>query len=182
MRNQNILFILSFLLLSCQSKDVRNKLIMMRQKKIEVDVSGMKCVNLGEKSTNQINSNSRILVVYSDTSNCSQCYIDRLCMWNDLLVWEDKYPDFKFQFVIQARKNESDILERLLKSSKLKHDVYIDDKSRFIKTNPHIPDESMFHVFLLDKEGHVVIVGNPLYNERIERMIIDALSDSIISY
>lgn len=46
--------------------------------------------------------------------------------------------------------------------------IYIDTLGVFAKRNSHIPKESMYHVFLLDNENYIILVGNPLTNKTIE--------------
>lgn len=43
--------------------------------------------------------------------------------------------------------------------------VYIDDRQDFITNNPTIPEDAMFHTFLLDRKNKIVLVGNPVHNE-----------------
>ncbi|MBR2195950.1 MAG: hypothetical protein IJ911_10090 [Salinivirgaceae bacterium] len=73
-----------------------------------------------------------------------------------------------------------EVLEEASYSTKL-HDypIFIDTANQFYKLNPHIPDNKLMHSFLLDSEGKVVLVGNPiqnqamfdLYKKTIEEMI-----------
>lgn len=40
----------------------------------------------------------------------------------------------------------------------------------FHRTNPQLPSNPMLHTFLLDENNEVLVVGNPLENEKIDRM------------
>ena len=38
------------------------------------------------------------------------------------------------------------------------------------RTTPQLPSNPMLHTFLLDENNEVLVVGNPLDNEKIDRM------------
>jgi len=45
--------------------------------------------------------------------------------------------------------------------------MYIDDRHLFPAANPGIPTDIRFHVFLLDKNNRVTLIGSPLHNESL---------------
>lgn len=55
--------------------------------------------------------------------------------------------------------------------------MYIDSTNIFKKENPNIPSEEMFHVFLLDENDSIILVGNPLFNTQIEDMLIKQVNE-----
>ena len=57
-----------------------------------------------------------------------------------------------------------------LKSMMLSYPIYMDTTGVFRRTNPQLPSNPMFHTFLLDENNEVLAVGNPLENEKIDRM------------
>ena len=50
--------------------------------------------------------------------------------------------------------------------------VHVDTAGVFIRENPHIPREAVYHTFLLDKDNRVVLVGNPSRSEKIKRNVL----------
>ena len=54
-------------------------------------------------------------------------------------------------------------------------DYCIDDKNIFSKINPCIPSEEQFHVFLLDKDNRIILVGNPLKSNKIHNLLIKSM-------
>lgn len=56
-------------------------------------------------------------------------------------------------------------------SSGLHSPIYVDSLFAFRKQNKKLPTEQKYHSFLLDKLGHVILVGNPLQNSKIEEML-----------
>lgn len=120
------------------------------------------------------------LVVYADTTNCSLCFLNHMSIWNDFLPLEKKYNGaIRFVFIIEARHNESNSLYNQLNSTGLNHPIFIDEKLVFRKLNPHIPKETIYHTFVLDKNNNIVLVGNPLNNEEIEKLLYVLIDEEL---
>lgn len=86
--------ILCFILASCQCGNMKHKLKELYGSKIELNVSGMTKVVPGAKCHDRLVPDGLKLVVYSDTSNCSACYIEHLKLWNDIVAMEDSIRFF----------------------------------------------------------------------------------------
>lgn len=52
------------------------------------------------------------------------------------------------------------------------HVIYIDETYKFRQSNPHIPDNELFHTFVVNNEGKVLMVGNPFQNEKMEALFM----------
>ena len=57
--------------------------------------------------------------------------------------------------------------------------VYVDDRQYFITNNPTIPEDAMFHTFLLDRENRIVLVGNPVHNEKLWELYKNTINQLI---
>ena len=64
--------------------------------------------------------------------------------------------DISFLYVISS-KNYREIISQARESGFCQA-IYIDTLGVFAKRNSHIPKESMYHVFLLDNENHIILV------------------------
>ena len=89
---------------------------------------------------------------------------------------KDKKYNIEFLFIIEPRIGESDLQCSRLNDSQFKHAVLIDKQSQFRKANPQIPKETMYHTFLLDKNSNVVLVGNPVHNEDVKKLLYRILN------
>ena len=49
----------------------------------------------------------------------------------------------------------------------------------FIDDNKHIPHHPDMHTFLLDEDNNVLLVGNPLENEKIEEMFWQIVEEKL---
>lgn len=57
--------------------------------------------------------------------------------------------------------------------------VHVDTAGVFIRENPHIPREAVYHTFLLDKDNRVVLVGNPSRSEKIKEMFWQIVEEKL---
>lgn len=162
----------------CVKKGTADILEQMGKAPVQLCTDQMACVIPDSVVGFDCDAEELKLVVFSDTTNCSQCYISHLMDWNDLLQLENNYPKLSFYFVMAARKNEGNILSELLRNCGLRHVVYVDTANVFLSKNPHINVPEVFHTFLLDKDNRVVLVGNPLKNQAIYEIFMDILVKS----
>ena len=54
--------------------------------------------------------------------------------------------------------------------SQLDSPVYVDTAYAMRAANPRLPDGSEYHTFLIDAEGNVLFVGNPLGGDELEKL------------
>lgn len=120
------------------------------------------------------------LIVYTDTLNCSECTLKKMYLWDDFVKLEKQYDGrFEIVFIMETKRNTTQTLVSALHLTELHHPVYIDSTNIFTTTNPHIPSEEMYHIFLLDENNHVVLVGSPLFNSETERMLLNILEEKL---
>lgn len=169
---------LSLFLSGCIKKNMNDILLQMEETPVQMKLDQMVSVIPDSIEEKKSEANGLKFVVFSDTTNCSQCYIDHLKDWNELLTIENEFPELSFYFVVEARKNESVFLSELLRGCGLCHTVYIDTAHVFLINNPHIDVPNVFHTFLLDKDNRVVLVGNPLINPKIRKLFIKILEEN----
>lgn len=169
--------------ISCTSvsdrrKEVISTILEMGKHKTQLPIDKMICWDFFS-SGNYIDSIEKAklkVVVYADTSNCSSCYLSKMKLWNDFLKLENDYNGkIRFVFIIESRKNESKALYDQLELTGLEHPIFIDDKGVFMKSNPHIPLETLYHTFVLDDKNNIVLVGNPLISEEIEKILYELI-------
>lgn len=166
-------------LTSCHSTNKYDEIVStimeMGRYKTILPTSEMKCWKGDSSSGNysdSIEGNKLKLVVYVDTTDCSICFLNHMNLWNDFLPLEQKYNGaIRFIFIIEARQNEYIDLYNQLSYTGLNHPIYIDEKLAFRKLNPHIPTETIYHTFVLDENNNIVLVGDPLRNEEIEKLL-----------
>ena len=109
------------------------------------------------------------LVKFITSEACTSCKLNAI-------VNEEKYAkDHKINnlgmtYVISTSSDNYSNLLSLLYSERTEACVYIDTCNAFISTNPQIPNNEMFHTFVINREGKVLMVGSPFQNKKMEAL------------
>lgn len=112
------------------------------------------------------------MVVYFDSEVCATCELSRIWEWNEFAgIAETSEGRFQMLFVFAPRPDDLKAVKKALRmvegQNKL---IFIDERQQFAAANPAIPEEGIFHTFLLDGDNRVVLVGNPVYNETLQEL------------
>lgn len=180
MMNKNVLcFLLAAIMVmvatvGCDSKRERIKdtLTSMHSQQIVLPLDRMKC-RYGSKDT--IVNHSTVpklrMVVYLDSAYCTPCALDRMRMWNGLITDAAEYKG-ELQYVFIAAPKPEQLVDTYfsIDYSQLDSPVYIDTAYAMRAANPGLPDGSEYHTFLIDVNGKVLFVGNPLGGEELKEL------------
>lgn len=121
------------------------------------------------------NTNSDVSIInYYDENHCSECAIQEIAL-NEINNTE-KYCNCEFVYVFETHKKDTYKLYNKARDSGIKGTVYIDTCKSFRNANPHIPDKGIYHTFVINKNGKVLMVGNPFQNEKMETLLKKVLN------
>lgn len=152
-------------LLSCKNHSLQKQMEEFARKEVVVP-NGIKQILAG-RDTVVLDTAANVarLIVWTDSIACSTCSLDKLFEYAEIIDFhevakEDIFPIFVFS------PPRAKVLELLwaLETLPLDYPILIDEDQAFPAANPHIPTDSRFHTFLLDKNGKVVLVGDPVNN------------------
>lgn len=115
------------------------------------------------------------LLVFRDSLVCTPCYVKSLNEWEEFMACI-KPNKLDLVFVLSPKRDEYISVKAVLRHRMYNWSVYIDKSNEFWKSNPQIPEDEIFHCMLLDKQNKVVIIGNPMKNEKISKMIIQEVN------
>lgn len=109
------------------------------------------------------------MVVYFDAETCASCALSRIWEWDEVSqITNSNKGRFQTLFIFAPKQKDLASVKRTFLSMHLENKlVYIDEHREFITNNPAIPEATMFHTFLLDRENKIVLVGNPVHNEKL---------------
>lgn len=144
----------------------------MSKSKVDIPFSKMGCFH-SDADTLRIVSMAEqryTFVHYVDSSQCSPCALDRMYTWNKF-VDEYSKKGVRFAFIVEPKIEQMEDVHFSIASSGLHSPIYVDSLFAFRKQNKNLPTEQKYHSFLLDKLGHVILVGNPLQNSKIEELL-----------
>ena len=151
MKSKYLIFVsIVLILLSCNDKKT------VYQDKIEFP-SDVTAFMSGDCVYEESVSPEMKIVIYADSSGCTGCKLE-LDMWKFYMESiSQKYNDrVLFKYYLQPR--DKDELLFILENEEFNYPVYIDMGNQFGKLNSLHTDE----VFLLDKDNHILLAGNPL--------------------
>lgn len=172
-----------FSLLGCvHSNDtIQKKLEELMEKPVHIPYKHMSCwINDTIQDNRPWEQAELKLIVYTDTLNCSECTLRKMYLWDDFVKLEKQYNGrFEIVFIMQTRQNATQSLVSALHFTELHHPIYVDSTNVFMTTNPHIPSENWYHIFLLDENGQVVLIGSPLFNSEIERQLLNIVEEKL---
>ena len=168
---------------SCNSfkNDVETKIKQMQSEPISIPYDKMECWSTDSIKSEQPWNKAKIkLVHYIDSVQCSTCYLSNLMRKGDVFQLEEKYGE-KFYNVFIITPNDKAL--KKLTYEYIEHElpatIFIDNENRFVEQNPNIPQEQMFHTFLLDEKNNVIFVGSPIVSEELKEKIFDIIDKKL---
>ncbi len=110
------------------------------------------------------------LVVYFDSTICASCAVKTLYKWFDIMdMTKMNYnQDFKFYFILSTQPDQIEDINYFLNSISFDYPIFLDTCNIFAQKNTNIPTSQLLHVFMIDNNRNVVLVGSPLNNERLK--------------
>lgn len=120
------------------------------------------------------------LIVFVDSNSCSACQLNKMHVWKDFVKLESKYNhQFFIYFIFQINRNMTKNLLSLFKETELHHPIYVDYDGAFSQVNPQLPAEDKYHVFLVNRNDSIVLIGNPAFNNKIEERLYEKLEQEL---
>ena len=109
------------------------------------------------------------LIKWFDASECTPCMASTIA--NHEALYLDKNKNVEFVYIINSHQHEVEDIYRGLCSKRVKGTVYLDTCNAFFKANPHIPESELYHTFVVNKQGKVLMVGNPFKNKQMKTLL-----------
>ena len=170
-------FCLTLLIFSCADDRVKEDLRRFQSLTIKVDKEKyLKPSNLfeGEAGSKSCPPVARI-VYFSRGESCTACYVKGLARFNEYVHFESE-EGIEFIFIMSPRKEEIARTAALLSNCPLEHTVYLDTCNAFLEDNPEFPQNELFHSFMINDEGKVLMVGDPFKNEKMLSLFRNVIS------
>lgn len=115
------------------------------------------------------------LVFYIDSTECTSCVVTNLGYFNQLDSLLENETIFETVVILSPPSGARKSLIDDLKVFPPKRTVYIDQSGSFAHNNPFIPDDPIYHAFLLDLDNHPIFIGNPISGTQIKSAFIEVL-------
>lgn len=176
-KDLSCLLILSPLLISsCSNQKIRHDLRAFQRAEVSLSVQFEVVLNRNigrEVLEDEVVS----MVMYYDSTECSQCKISHLSHCLPLYEMADSNALFRVITIFAPRQEECGEVMASLMMQDFPYPIYVDFDGSFRKANSSMPEDKRFHSFLLDKDGHPVFVGNPIASEEMWGLFEIALDE-----
>ncbi len=178
-----IVCVVSLLLsVSCNRQYIANTLVEFTKseiifpKDLEVCSDGVfKMANLNELKTMK-------LIVYYDSTECSDCRITHIMELEPLYRLSEVDGRFEVLTIFSPKTEDVEKVRLELMLRGVPFPVYVDTFGAFSRINSCIPQDVMFHCFMTDIDGTPVFVGNPVLNEKLYDVFMEIVDKySILS-
>lgn len=162
---------------SAEKSDYARIIMSLQQKPIDCKLDSMQSLSYDIAQLVSPDSFDYKLIVFSDSTECSPCVLKTLFKWkefkNKAELVNNKFAVF---FIFSPPKQDEDFLYLSLRGNALRNQMFFDNEYLFRRSNPSIPDDKAFHTFLLDKNNNVILVGNPIENEKIKELMLKEIA------
>ena len=113
-------------------------------------------------------------VMYVDSMSCSLCTLKEMNKWTRYM---EEMSAFNINFMPVFKPMKRDLPEFVyrVKAMNLPFTVYIDSLGVLEEDNTSLRDLGDWNTFIIDKEGQIIIVGNPIRNHGIKEMVKEYL-------
>lgn len=166
-----------FLISGCENRRISCDVQQLIGSKIEFPQS-LRQVAGRETRSFAVDREKAHVLVYCDSTACGTCAINKLSEWDYIM---DSVADISqavdFIFLMSPKNNEYKSVLRTTIINNADYNVVLDAKGGFAALNQQIPQDERFHTLLLDKNGKVLVVGSPLYNDTMWKLYKDVIQD-----
>ena len=115
-----------------------------------------------------INNNAKLKIATLISGDCGSCVKD-LKRWDKFFQFIGSKKEAEILFYLETSKL-SYFKTRLYESTIHKYPLIIDKNFKFSDTNKLPPKDKRFQTFLLDSNNRVILVGNPVYNDKLMKL------------
>lgn len=172
-----IILMALMLLSSCRKKNFADDILKMQSRPIDLTAcEGAACYENGKKSTYTCADSAYRLIVYVDSSSCSPCFVSYMLDYEETVEKFDS-SGIRTLFVFEPSQNKvEDVISSLEQQSFPLLSLVVRDGG-FASANPQLPASSLLHSFLLNEKNEVVVVGNPVRNEKVRELMLNTMNN-----
>ena len=120
------------------------------------------------KNGEPVNYNAKLKIATLLSGECGAC-VDKIPFWEKFYQFIDSKKEAEILFYIYTQ-NLNYFRTRLYKRMIHKYPLIIDKKFKFADSNKLPPKDKRFQTFLLDSGNRIILVGNPVYNEKLMKL------------
>lgn len=182
MRNLNIILMICVCILvhSCKENKISTMVESMTGQTFKFNEAD--CLILHKGDTAMLNNTLQEdyeYVFYYDSTQCTSCAlnnIDGVSEFKEYIIQE--HLPVRLTFVFAPSTANMNLFQDIYMQSVFDEPVFVDKDYTIESQNMFVPKEHMFHSFLIDKFGKILLVGSPLRNSELRELMKQIIVDS----
>ena len=111
------------------------------------------------------------LVHYINQGGCVGCKISQFVSIEKNSKYDDLFKQIEQIYIFECKQEETANIYHELCRLRLGGCVYFDTCQAFITLNPQIQESEIFNTLTINKNGHVMLIGNPFANIKMEKLL-----------
>lgn len=165
------------LLSSCGKKNFADDILKLQSRPIDLSsCEGASCYGEGQRTAYHSEDSTYKLVIYIDSASCSPCFVSHMYDYEETVAELDSVG-IRTVFIFEPQKERENEVRSLLEEQACPFLSVIVRNGSFSSANPHLPSSPLLHSFLLDKENKVIVVGNPVRNDKIKELMFNTMKN-----
>lgn len=173
------IFLAAVLAVSCgEHHRLRVELTDFRESEIELPRDMEVCKEGNFVMAEDLEADKFCQIVYYDSTECTGCRLSRLMDLIPLYELAERDGRFEVVTIFSPRVEEVETVRVQLLVQDVGFPVYVDTYGSFARLNVEIPSDTRFHSFLLDENGHPVMVGNPAESDAMKEILLNILDSA----
>lgn len=115
------------------------------------------------------------MIVYYDSTECSNCRISHIMELEPLYRLSKEDGRFDVLIIFSPADEDIETVRLQLMYQDIPFPVYLDTFKTFSLMNSSIPQDIIFHSFMMDMDGKPVFVGNPTLDDVLNKVFEEVL-------
>lgn len=113
-------------------------------------------------------------IYYFDSTCCSPCIMNRLSI-DDSIHKKFNNEKLKCIYIFDSSLKDTSAFYNNYIFSEFAEDVFLDTTHLVATNNNYITSNIVTHIFLIDENNVIRLVGNPIKNEKVKSMLFDII-------
>lgn len=155
---------------ACKDEGKGKIISQVQQTKIRIHVDSLVCLRPYGcvRPKNHVSNADYTYVVYCDSVKCSLCELQRMGIWDGIIKRTRRIGvPVDFLFVFNPGRNNIEPFVKGYYSRKFRLEVYVDTNG-IVRRNNMILNDMAVHSFIMDKNGHIVRIGDASKSAEVE--------------
>lgn len=123
-----------------------------------------------------LKTHSLKIVYFIDRLNCQTCRFSKNARYEKQYRNILQKNNVDIVYVVETESANVETTYSFMCNARLEGTVYLDTCNAFVNTNPHM-NNSLFHSFVLNKDGKVIMIGDPFANQRMNMLFQKVLTN-----